>query len=165
MDNGLVVAKQNDATLDRNPHWPSVRANHLILESKCAVCAGTIDLQVHHVVPFHYCILIANRPDLELDHRNLITLCQDPKTDHHLIVGHLQDFHTYNPNVRADAKKSKKGFLANILDSIFSILKREPKPKLVSKMTDADKKKFIDRVNKLYPGVQVEAKYLINKSK
>jgi len=33
-------------------------------------------LQVHHIFPFHYCIALG-RPDLELDDRNLITLCED----------------------------------------------------------------------------------------
>jgi hypothetical protein len=31
---------------------------------------------VHHIFPFHYCIALG-RPDLELDDRNLITLCED----------------------------------------------------------------------------------------
>jgi hypothetical protein len=31
-------------------------------------------VQVHHIFPFHDCVALG-RPDLELDERNLITLC------------------------------------------------------------------------------------------
>ena len=54
---------------------------------------------MHHIFPFHYCIALG-RPDLELDDRNLITLCEDeagkPGQNHHLLVGHLDDFESSN---------------------------------------------------------------------
>lgn len=156
MDNGLAAAKEADSDLKRSKKWPAVRAKHLRMEPKCAICEGTTDLQVHHVIPFHYCITVANRPDLELDHRNLITLCQDPKTDHHLIAGHLNDFHSYNPDVRKSVKHKKTGWLANMFDSVLSALKLKPKPKVVAKMSDNDKAKFIAMITKLYPEVHVK---------
>lgn len=63
-------------------------------------------MQVHHVIPFHWCVLLG-RPDLELDPRNLITLCEDeagkPGENHHLLVGHLGSFQSANLDVEVDA--------------------------------------------------------------
>lgn len=56
-------------------------------------------LQVHHIKPFHL------HPDLELDPDNLITLCEIKGRDHHLLIGHLDDWEAYNPNVRHDVKR------------------------------------------------------------
>lgn len=64
----------------------------------CAVCgkkkSWKLSLQVHHIVPFSV------NPDLELEPSNLITLCGD----HHLWVGHLGWFQSWNPNVVEDAQ-------------------------------------------------------------
>jgi hypothetical protein len=61
---------------------------------------------VHHIFPVHYCRALG-RPDLELDERNLVTLCESepgrPGFNHHLLVGHLGDFEAANPSSRADA--------------------------------------------------------------
>jgi hypothetical protein len=69
-------------------------------------------VQVHHIFPFHYCIELG-RPDLELDDRNLITLCEKeegkPGEDHHLLVGHLNLFQAANLKVVVDAKKTYHG--------------------------------------------------------
>ena len=63
-------------------------------------------VQVHHVIPFHVCVALG-RPDLELDARNLITLCEDEAgrrgEDHHLLVGHLGSFRSANLEVAVDA--------------------------------------------------------------
>jgi hypothetical protein len=63
-------------------------------------------VQVHHVIPFHWCVLLG-RPDLELDPRNLITLCEAeagrPGEDHHLLVGHVDSFRSANLDVEVDA--------------------------------------------------------------
>jgi hypothetical protein len=56
-------------------------------------------LQVHHIKPFHL------HPNLELDPRNLITLCELPGRDHHLLIGHLDEWESYNVNVRDGAKR------------------------------------------------------------
>src|ERR1700677_3043433 len=64
----------------RSPEWSKVEKAHLAKNPHCACCAtGTnlsAGLQVHHKFPFHYCIALG-RPDLELDDRNLITLCEN----------------------------------------------------------------------------------------
>lgn len=83
----------------RSKEWAAVRREHLELSPACEVCGGTASLEVHHVAPFHV------RPDLELDHGNLMTLCERKKfgINCHLLIGHLGNYRRFNPEVRADA--------------------------------------------------------------
>ena len=55
---------------ERSPQWRKVRAEHLAVESQCAACGEEDDLEVHHIVPFN------EKPELELEPTNLITLCR-----------------------------------------------------------------------------------------
>ena len=36
---------------------------------------------------------------LELDPRNLLTLCIGPDCEHHVLLGHLDDYESFNPKV------------------------------------------------------------------
>jgi predicted TIM-barrel fold metal-dependent hydrolase len=82
----------------RSPHWPAVRALHLKNHPICEVCGGTSKLEVHHIKPFHL------HPELELDPRNLISLCEGNKQlNCHLVIGHSGSFKKENPDVVADA--------------------------------------------------------------
>src|ERR1700722_14933675 len=54
---------------ERSRDWAITRKSHLISFPTCAACGGTHKLQVHHILPF------ACDPKLELDRRNIITLC------------------------------------------------------------------------------------------
>ena len=65
----------------RATQWPTVRANHVAKYPRCAACGSGEALNVHHIEPFH------ERPDLELDPANLITLCRR----HHFEIGHDPD--------------------------------------------------------------------------
>lgn len=90
----------------RSSKWPAVRKTFLENHNSCAACGGTEYLEVHHIEPFH------EKPELELDSNNFITLCDKPGKDNcHLEVGHLGNFRNSNPHVREDAaeklKKSK----------------------------------------------------------
>ena len=92
----------------RSPFWPAVQAAHLARNPQCAACAAPgAPVQVHHIFPFHFCLALG-RPDLELDERNLITLCQTQDgasaQDHHLLLGHLDDFESGNLEVARDAQ-------------------------------------------------------------
>lgn len=75
--------------LGRASGWQSLEHAHLLLEPFCRVCGGKKRLQVHHKLPFSW------RPDLEMVESNLITMCQP----HHLLVGHLDLWASYNPLV------------------------------------------------------------------
>ena len=80
--------------MERSHHWPAVERAHLRLSPVCLVCGCTAHLNVHHWYPFHFVVAVG-RPDLELDHRNLFTLCSDPAKQHHLLVGHLDEFGSF----------------------------------------------------------------------
>lgn len=72
-------------------------------EPTCAACGHTgLGVQVHHIKPFHL------HPNLELDPDNLITLCEVKGREHHLLLGHLDNWESYNVNVRADVKRFHK---------------------------------------------------------
>ena len=85
----------------RSGQWVQVRAEFVRLHPRCEACGSAYNLNVHHIIPFH------ERPDLELDEGNLITLCRE----HHFRIGHDPDGNgprkpswlESNPNVRRDA--------------------------------------------------------------
>lgn len=84
----------------RSGGWPTVRKRHLAKHPACEVCGGKKKLEVHHIRPFHV------HPELELDPKNLITLCETGKhgVSCHLWFGHLGNFTTrYNLDVYQDA--------------------------------------------------------------
>lgn len=94
-DKGAEVARKHG--LERSSDWPRVAHEHLAHEPACRVCGHDGEgLQVHHIKPFHLF------PELELDPNNLITLCEVKGRDHHLLIGHLDDWESYNPAVRTD---------------------------------------------------------------
>ena len=82
----------------RSGKWSSVRKSFIALHPTCAVCGTSGSFlkpnEVHHRQPFHL------KPSLECDEKNLITLCRV----HHLWVGHLGSFKSYNKEVAKDAK-------------------------------------------------------------
>lgn len=92
----------------RSGDWVQVRTDYVRKHPRCEACGTMANLNVHHVIPFH------QRPDLELDEDNLITLCRE----HHFRIGHDPDgkgprkpsWLLSNPNVRSDAAawKSRK---------------------------------------------------------
>lgn len=83
----------------RSGHWPTVRKQHLAAHPYCAVCGGSVKLEVHHIRPFHL------HPSLELDPTNFITLCEANKggVNCHLLFGHLGNFKSFNTGVLDDA--------------------------------------------------------------
>ena len=90
----------------RSPRWQHVRASFIAEKPRCAACALDVEhrphsLNVHHIVPFNFVVRVG-RPDLELDARNLITLCEGGE-EHHLVLGHLRDWESYNARARTDA--------------------------------------------------------------
>lgn len=84
----------------RNPEWDKLRRLHLKLHPKCAVC-GAIkrDNVAHHIMPVQW------SRKLEMEPANLITLCERGKlgANHHLFIGHLMSYKSFNPDVAEDA--------------------------------------------------------------
>ena len=82
----------------RSNKWASVRAEHLKKFPACAICNKQSSLlnplNVHHCIPFNV------DKSLELNPENLITLCRKD----HLLFGHLNNFKSWNTEVRPDSK-------------------------------------------------------------
>ena len=109
-DHGALIAKRHGH--ERSSEWPRVEKEHLQREPGCRVCGYEgRGVQVHHIKPFHL------HPNLELDPNNLITLCEIKGRDHHLLIGHLDDWESYNPNVRDDVKRYHKKTDAQIREN------------------------------------------------
>lgn len=85
----------------RSSEWPKVEKEHLAAQPECAGCGCKTHLQVHHEQPFH------SHPELELDPKNLITLCMS-KQECHILIGHGDSFKFYNPNVVRDAAEARQ---------------------------------------------------------
>lgn len=81
------------AVFTRNAKWPKVRKEFLRTHGYCEVCGARKRLEAHHVKPFQW------YPELELSMDNLITLCEA----HHLLLGHLGHWTSYNERVVEDA--------------------------------------------------------------
>ncbi len=81
----------------RSNRWRTVARHHLAGHPDCIACGSHGSRlrpnQVHHETPFH------ERPDLELDPGNLVTLCPC----HHKVFGHADCWRSCNPHVREDS--------------------------------------------------------------
>lgn len=83
---------------ERSGKWAKVRRDFLKKNPRCVICNGTKKLEVHHVIPF------SHDSTLELNEENLIVLCEEKPHFCHLNIGHLGNFHYYNPNILEDSK-------------------------------------------------------------
>jgi HNH endonuclease len=126
----------------------------LQLHPHCAACSKSItvgEMNVHHIIPYHYCIEVG-RPDLELDIRNLITLCANTNGyEHHLLIGHLGDWQSYNPNIIKDIVTYRGKTYEQITGNKAWNEKRTEKPKHLTLFTDQDKQAFKVMLDKMYP--------------
>jgi len=107
LDYGAHIARQHGH--ERSPEWPRVAKEHRLREPTCVVCGYKgKKLQVHHIKPFHL------HPQLELDPRNLITLCEARGRDHHLLLGHLDAWDSYNEHIHDDVRHFHRKTAAQI---------------------------------------------------
>lgn len=137
--------------LQRSPKWNEVRDAYLNKYPKCIVCGTTEKIQIHHIFPFHFCVS-TGRPDLELDDRNFMPLCENElKQNHHLLIGHLDNFESYNPDVKKDIITYKNKTNHEIQSDADWQDKRDKRPKPLSKMTDAEKKDFKKMLDEKLP--------------
>lgn len=139
----------------RSLHWSAVARAFRKLHPQCACCIvpSTKHAQVHHRFPFHYCVALG-RPDLELDMRNLITLCEWPShrsPDHHLIIGHLGNFRSANLTVAEDAATFRGMSLAKIRTDPRWLKKVESRLKPLDQMTVKDKASFTRLMTATFP--------------
>lgn len=97
---GIVKSKLRDVGINkkRSPQWRKVEKDFLEEHPACAACGSKINLNVHHIKPFHL------YPELELDPENLITLCMSAK-ECHFKIGHGGDWKSYCEQVKHYAKE------------------------------------------------------------
>ena len=82
----------------RSPKWAGVRKKFLRMNPRCACCGSKKKVEVHHIKSFY------NFPELELDPKNLITLCEGKKIMNcHICIGHTGNYQDTNPRVIEDA--------------------------------------------------------------
>lgn len=86
----------------RSPDWPAFRKQWLLGHPRCAVCGATKNVVPHHLEPFSLF------PQRELDKLNVVTLCEGPGVNCHLLFGHLNNFASYNPTCLEDAEEWKE---------------------------------------------------------
>lgn len=104
IDRGQQTAHEatysQDPEMNRSTHWPHVRdqflTSWLALHPEAKAIEGAA-WEVHHKIPFHLGVLLG-RGYIELDPRNLIVVMREP-IDYHLLVGHLDDFKSWNIEV------------------------------------------------------------------
>jgi hypothetical protein len=102
----VLIDKKRDWSQKRSKDWPKVRQAHLKEFPVCAVCGCNVDVEVHHIKPFHIA------PELELEPSNLISLCETKKygVNCHLFFGHLGNYKTENLHLLEDVKRWQKRF-------------------------------------------------------
>ncbi len=148
---GIEAARHGIA---RSSQWPKVERAFVLRYPQCAACVKNMSgVQVHHVFPFHYCIALGY-PQLELDPRNLITLCETEhgisSDDHHLLLGHLDDFKSSNLSVRSDVIKYHGMNHHTIINNPDWLAAKANKVKPLDEMTDQDKQDFIALMKSTY---------------
>jgi hypothetical protein len=139
----------------RSSHWPAVEKAFRKVHPQCVCCLvkSVTHIQIHHRFPFHYCVALG-RPDLELDPRNLITLCEGPNKsspDHHELIGHLADWKSSNIDVANDAIVFRGMSAAEIRKDPRWIKKEAARLVQLDKMTAKDKADFKKRMNHTFP--------------
>src|SRR6185312_2603434 len=147
-DHGAAAAAEHG--LARSPHWPHVEKAFRKAHPHCVACAPDASdhaVQVHHRAPFHYVVSLG-RPDLELDPRNLVSLCETeegkPAEDHHLLIGHLGNFRAGNLEVLEDAATTFHGMTSEAIRSDPRWLDKEKNGRIkpLDEMTDDEKAAF-----------------------
>lgn len=149
-DRGEIVSSQHyhaGQLLKRSSHWAHVR-NQFVEDHK-GLFPEADHLEVHHIVPFHLCVLLG-LGYAELDPRNLIVLPR-MKEDIHLLIGHLGTFKSWNPHVVAMFTKYGKMTADEIQADHDWQTAHMHRPRDWEDMTDHDKKATERLIHKLCP--------------
>jgi len=141
----------------RSPHWPKVEHNHLLVQPDCLVCGkgikDGIKVNAHHRYPFSYVIAVG-RSDLELDERNLRTMCVDHDEEHHILIGHLGCYESYNPELERFVAMCR-GLTAIQIRSMKEWVNAALlRPKPINQMNDLEKRVLRAELDRLMPMVK-----------
>ena len=148
--------------IKRSRLWKAIVKGHLKREPVCAACdpeqkpplwrrllgLGPKRL-VHHIIPFHVAVIIG-RPELELDSRNLITLCET----HHLLIGHFGNYESWAFSIKKLAKVFQGLTEDEILtDATYREFVRD-RPMDIGQMTPQEIENIRVHVNVIMPQVK-----------
>jgi len=137
----------------RSPQWDEVRDKYLSKHNKCMVCGSSDNLQIHHIFPVSY-IRELSRPELELEPKNFMTLCEseenDPAENHHILIGHLGNFSSMNEHAVADVKRFSKKTSTQIKTSGYWKAEKASRPKPANKMTKAEREHITKLIEKKF---------------
>jgi putative sterol carrier protein len=136
--------------LVRSPEWPDVEKTFRDTHPNCAACGERRQLNIHHKFPFHY-VVLCGRPDLELDPRNLLPLCVRHDCEHHVLLGHLDDYESYNPRVLEFVKKYSGRTNRQIHGNAAWQKAAAQKPKPLDQMSLAEKDAFKKMLDGKFP--------------
>lgn len=133
-------------SLPRSPQWPHFR-ERIIADrgGKCELSGETTDLEAHHIIPFHFGVLL-DRPRIELDPRNIFVLSGAP-INYHLLLGHLGCFTSFNLNVRNMARFARVDVMADHEYLLWRMLR----PKPWGQMDDHDKAAMAKLIDEVLP--------------
>lgn len=136
-DHGARIAATHG--IARSSLWRKAEHDALNRNPHCIVSGTTDKVQVHHgFIPFHFAILLGY-PWLEVDQWNLFTFAMSKGNEKHLLVGHADDFVTWNPNFLVDAKRWKgQSDDAIRADPLFS-QRMKTRPATWAKMAEKDR--------------------------
>ena len=132
----------------RSTKWRELEQEFLRQHPQCEVCGTTSELNVHHQIPFEYCIELG-RPDLELNPANLITLCNSAQ--HHILVGHLDSFESYNPDVLTDVKTFANKTRSELMADVQFQDKVAKRPLPIHKMDQDSRSALLTYLNQRFP--------------
>lgn len=148
IDHGERIAA--DHGLKRSSKWPAVKKRHKAKQPACIVCGMQRLLNVHHKYPFHFVVLLG-RSDLELDERNLFTIDVDKDEDHHILVGHLGDYQSYNPHLEETAALCR-GLLGSQIRAMGRMQEMiRARPKRFGDMTKKERDALRDELDRVMP--------------
>ena len=143
------------ANFEESAEWQRISRRHLQKHPFCIACghkAHNGKLVVHHKLPFDLCITVG-RIDLLLDDRNLMTLCTGAGSEeHHLLLGHLNDWASYNPEAFTDARttffQKTKAFICSNETWKHKIARR---PKHLKDLNEAEIVALREKLDMVYP--------------
>lgn len=147
-DPGATAAKRHGVR--RSHRWPTVRRAYLRSHSACELCGCKKKLEVHHRIPFHVSSLLG-RPDLELDARNLITLCSDSDHEHHVLLGHLGDYQSYFRTIPWGARRLGRMKKPEIMKDPAWRRRSSKRPKSMNKLPPIEAHKLQQWVIRKFP--------------
>jgi hypothetical protein len=143
--------------VQRSGMWKTIEKNYKKTYPNCACCGLSepiVPIQVHHIIPVHFAVLLG-RPDLELDFRNLISLCESTADlhceNHHNLLGHLHDFGSFNPRVTTDVVTFKNVNQIDFLNSTYFKSAFAQRIKKFCDLSVQEKNELTNYINNLFP--------------